>query len=96
MFDPNANEVKDLEWTITVQHGDNKMTMHSIAELMNFMLFPYLVRMRLRRKEQAEHHSIGDAAYSLMRAVRSFTGVGLKELHPFIMGEQRLPEPPIG
>ncbi len=92
MFDPNANEVNDLEWTITVKHGPHELTFHSIAALANFLLFPYFVRTKIRRTSEKEHHSIGDAAYSLMRALRAHTGLSLKDMRDFIMGERRLAE----
>lgn len=91
MFDPNDKEVTNFEWTIKVRHGAHELTMHSIAELANFLLFPYMVRAKDMAEPEKLPRSISDGAYCLMRALRCHTGASLKDLRDFIMGERRLP-----
>jgi len=92
MFNPNANGVDKLEWTINVKHGPHELTFHSLTAFANFLFFPYLVRTKLQRAEKGQHHSIGDATSSVLTALRRHTGASLSELHDFVMGKQRLSE----
>jgi len=93
MFKTDASSMSDCEWTITVQHGERKLTMHSIAELMNFLLFPCFVERRECCSKFGMRHSPADTAFTLMRAIRAHSNASLRELRDFIMGEHPLPEP---